>query len=161
MSTKDCKKQKNWLVKNLYYNKITYDETGPHGTVSYSNLEAGHLQIVIIEYNGKILEPKLMAISTLSHGGMWGPHWRTKEYIDLKTGLTPISYIDDNITLGENFTIVEEISLFDFIIEENWLQEEYKINELIKFYEEKVKNKLEEQEEIEESKLSRIKCQNI
>lgn len=102
-----------------------------------------------------------MAISTLSHGGMRGPHWRTKEYIDLKTGLTPISYIDDNITLGENFTIVEEISLFDFIIEENWLQEEYKINELIKFYEEKVKNKLEEQEEIEESKLSRIKCQNI
>ena len=114
-----------------------------------------------MEYNGKILEPKLMAISTLSHGGMRGPHWSTKEYIDLKTGVTQISYSNDKILLGENFTIVEEISLFDFIIEENWLQEEYEINELIEFYEEKLKNKLEEQKDIEESKLSLTKPQNI
>ncbi len=134
---------------------------GIHGTVSYTNLETGHLQIVIMEYSGKLLEPKLMAISTLSDGGMRGPHWKTTEYIDLKIGVTQISYTNDNITLGEDFTIVEEISLFAFIIEKNWIQEEYEINELIKFYEEKVKSKLEEQKEIEESRLSRTKWQNI
>ncbi len=84
-------------------------------------------------------------------------YYDTIDYIDLESGVTQITYLYPNyyneketpeITIGENFTIVEEISLFDFIIENNWLQEEYDINELIKFFEEIVKPELESQTEI-------------
>lgn len=124
--------------------------------MSYKNLENNCLRIVTLSYNGKVLEPKLMAISVRTHGGMRGGRWKTKEYIDLETGISQIHYRypttsskeeEASITSGENFEIVEEISLFDYIIQENWLQDEYDVNELIKFYNEKVKPVIEEEEQ--------------
>lgn len=82
-------------------------------------------------------------------------YYDTIDYIDLESGMTQMTYFypkgfneSPKIEKGENFIIVEEISLFDFIIENNWLQEEYDINELIKFFEEIVKPELESQTEI-------------
>lgn len=81
-------------------------------------------------------------------------YYDTIDYIDLESGMTQMTYFypkgfneSPKIEKGENFTIVEEISLFDFIIENNWLQEEYDINELITFFKEIVKPELESQTE--------------
>ena len=79
-------------------------------------------------------------------------------YIDLENGLTQITYfypdcyseeedVKMEITVGEDFTIIEEVSLFDYIVEEEWFQEEYDVNELLEFFDTKVKPKLVAQEE--------------
>lgn len=51
--------------------------------------------------------------------------------------------------------LLGEISLFDFVIENNWLEDKYDINELITFFKEKVKPELEAKIELEEGKLVR------
>lgn len=144
---------KSIQIGDSKFSRITYDENEINGKISYQNLENNCLRIVTLSYNGKVLEPKLMAVSVRAQGGMRGPHWKTKEYIDLETGVLQIHYRypttsskeeEASITFGENFEIVEEISLLDFIIQENWLQDEYDVNELIKFFNEKVKPALVE-----------------
>ncbi len=86
-------------------------------------------------------------------GGAWSD---TISYINLENGVTQIEYYyphcysedaTPEIRIGENFTILEEISLFDFIIEENWIKEEYEVNEIIAFFNEKVKDRLKENQE--------------
>lgn len=141
------------------------------GAISYKNLENAYLKIVTLEYNGKRLEPKLMAIYFYRYRPMRdGGRYDTVNYIDLESGVTQITYFYPNcyneeetpeITIGENFTILEEISLFDFVIENNWLEDEYDVNELITFFKEKVKPELEGERKLEESRLSRDLCQNI
>ena len=151
---------KQIYVGDIGASKITYNKEANliSGSISYENLEKGYLKIATLEYNGKELEPKLKAIYFYKYRPVrGGGGYDTINYIDLESGVTQITYLYPNyyneketpeITIGENFTIIEEISLFDFIIENNWLQDEYDINELIKFFEEIVKPELESQTEI-------------
>lgn len=134
-------------------------------SIPYKNLENGDLKIVTLEYNGKTLEPKLMCLYKYSYAHtISASYYDTIDYIDLENGITQMTYFyhkgfneSPKILLGENFTILEEISLFDFVIENNWLEDEYDINELIAFFKEKVKPELEGERELEESRLTR-KC---
>lgn len=124
--------------------EIFYEENTISGTISYSNLEQGYLKSVTLSYKGEELEPKIMAIYLDKYRPMrGGGGYDTLNYIDLDTGVTLLSYrypnyYDENetpeIIVGDNFKIVKETNFFDFIVEENWYQDEYDINELIEFY---------------------------
>lgn len=132
------------LGSDLGNSELFYEENTISGTISYSNLEQGYLKIVTLSYKGKELEPKLMAIHLDKYRPMrGGGGYDTLNYIDLDTGVTLLSYLypnyyDENetpeIIVGDNFKIVKETNFFDFIVEENWYQEEYDVNELIEFY---------------------------
>ncbi len=135
--------------------KIYYDDSEINGTISYDNLEKGFLCIVTLELNGKSLEPKLMAINFHEFHPTRGAWNDTLSYVDLESGITQIEYhypggytegAIPEIQVGSNFEIIDEKNLFDFIIEENWLQDEYEINELIEFYNEKVNLTMETEE---------------
>lgn len=140
------------IGNDLNNSKITYEENTLSGTISYNHLEKGYIRIVTLSFDGKVLEPKLMGVHLDKYRPMrGGGGYDTLHYIDLETSMTLLSYFYPNyyneedepeVLIGENFEIVEEISLFDYIVEYNWLQDEYEINELLEFYNEKVKPNL-------------------
>lgn len=158
------------IGNDLGNSKITYEEETLSGSISYSHLEDGYVRIVTLCYNEKVLEPKLMSIHLNKYRPMrGGGGYDILEYTDLETGVTLLSYFYPNyyseeevpeILTGENFDIVENLSLFDYIVEENWLQDEYEINELLEFYSEKV-NLTMETEEINDLALIPKFGQNI
>lgn len=150
----ESEQSKKISIGDYGVSKISYENDVLNGKISYSNLEKGFIKIVTLSYNEKILEPKLMGINIIYSRPLRGGGYDSTNYIDLDTGVVQLSYCyylysedeKPQITIGENFKIEEEIPLFDFIVEENWLQDEYDINDLIEFYNEKVKPKLNKEE---------------
>lgn len=156
-------------IGNQDVSKITYEEDGLSGTISYENLEKGYLKIVTLEYKGEVLKPKLMFTYLDEYRPMRGGWRDTFVYIDVENGVSQIEYFyptcygedkEDEIKVGKDLNVVEEISLFNFIIEHNWLQEEYEINELITFFKEKVEPTLEIEESTDVSLTLKFR-QNI
>lgn len=156
-------------IGNRNPSKITYEDETLSGTFSYENLEKGYLKIVTLEYKGEILTPKLMFTYLDEFRPMRASWSDTIKYIDVENGLTQIKYYyptcygedkECEIIAGEDFTIVEEITLFDYIIEYGWLQEEYDINELITFYNVQVREKIENKDTISKILTPKI-CENI
>lgn len=129
-----------------------------NGSISYKNLEKGYVRIITLKYNDKILEPKLMVIYHNLYRPIRMKGYDTIEFFDIESKMVLLAYFYPNyyseeeipeITRGEEFTILENVSMFDFLVDEGWFQEEYDINELIEFYNEKVKPNFETIEEDE------------
>ena len=123
--------------------KIVYEEDKLSGSISYNNIEQNYLRM-LMEFDQ-------------THIGGRGPNYWTLKYTELTSGVTMIEYhLKDGyeedekptIIIGNDLEIVYEQSYFDYILQNNWIQNEYDINELMNFFNEKIKPELMENENI-------------
>lgn len=130
------------------------DGTIYDGMISYDNLEKGAIKIVTLKQGDITYEPKLMGIYLNKVDPKYASSHSDLYYIDFESGISLIKYHWDSLdtatepTLerGESLEIVEEENLFNYVFQSGWLEEAYPIDELIVFYNEKVKENTDSNE---------------
>jgi len=144
----------NILTFGNYDNKIelSYENGIPEGIITYENLD---LYVKIVTVNIDDANKSLLMIKNQRRfaGSMRMSNIRAHEeteYVDLKSGITIIDYYDyieedreDFYLTGENITIVKEKNITEYLIEYDFVKKEYTYEEIIDFYDEKIKPNLD------------------
>lgn len=139
----------NTIYLSSFDDEITYN-----GKVSYDNLEKGAIKIVTLKQGDTTYEPKIMGIYLNKVDSMYASSYSDLYYIDFESGISLIKYhwnsldttTEPTLKRGESLEIVEEENLFNYVFQSGWLEEEYPIDELIVFYNEKVRENTESKE---------------
>lgn len=119
------------------------------GTINYNDL-SNYCKIVTIEQDN-VTSHRLYIKKERCSSNLRGPKYNITSYIDLKTGVTIIESIehsnsDINYIVGENLTIVEEKEITSYLLEHEFIKQEYELNEVIEFFEETIKPTLSSNE---------------
>ncbi|MDD6224571.1 MAG: hypothetical protein PUB18_06215 [bacterium] len=121
---------------------ISYDQKNSSGTIKYEDL-SNYVKVVIVEAGeGKNTLLLMKATEKIEVIGIQ-PHYLT-EYIELSSGSCLIKYKDYEDAgnrewlIGGNLNIVEEQAIDDYLLQEKWIQQEYDVNEIIAFFDEKI-----------------------
>lgn len=121
--------------------KISYESETPEGKIKYDDL-SNCLKIVTLEQNE--MSNHLLLMKETLRKSTSGYHINTEySYVDLKTGTTIIKYKVSNDGektwgVGENLNIVEEQDITGYLLKENYIKNEYDVNEVITFFEESI-----------------------
>ena len=85
----------------------------------------------------------MLCLKTYQHYVFRFTDYTSYAIYDLESGTTIIEYTEskDEVTylIGESLSIKEELPLAPYLISENFLKSEYTVEELIEFFNEKVK----------------------
>ncbi len=140
-------------IDAIYFSSFD-DEITYNGMISYDNLEKGTIKIVTLKQGDVIYEPKLMGVYLNKVEPMYAPSYSDLYYIDFESRISLIQYhwnsldttTKPTVERGESLEIVEEENLFYYVFQSGWLEEEYPIDELIAFYNEKVRENRDNKE---------------
>lgn len=130
-------------------NEIIYN-----GMISYDNLEKGAIKIVTLKQGDITYEPKLMGVYLNKVDPKYESSYSDLYYIDFESGISLIKYhwnsldttTEPTLERGESLEILEEENLFNYVFQSGWFEEAYPIDELIAFYNEKVRENTESKE---------------
>lgn len=126
---------------------LTIEDNKVKGNISYADLDK-HAEIVSFEESDK--EIIMLCLKTHYHYVSRFTDYTSYAIYDLESGTTIIEYTEskDEVTylIGESLSIKEELPLAPYLISENFLKSEYTVEELIEFFNEKVKPSLTSKE---------------
>lgn len=132
---------------------LNYESEIPTGIISYDNVDK-YVKVVkikneITEFNRLVILDKDHYTGSMRH---YDPHTVFK-YIDLKSGVIIIEYTEypsedeeDYWRTGEDFQILDEISITSYLLQHDFIKKEYDVSEILDFYEEKIKPTLNSSE---------------
>jgi len=135
---------------------LNYESEVPTGTFSYDNMDE-YIKIVKLK-QGDISFYHLIIKDILKYtGGLRSATvpYDNIRYIDLKTGVIIINYVDypetythreDYFIIGENIEVIDEFSITNYLLQEDFIKREYESQEILAFFEEKIKPTLESSE---------------
>lgn len=126
---------------------VNYENEIPTGKISYNDLN-NYVKVIVFEhenasYNRLIIKDKITYAARTRE-----PYDRI-QYVDLKNGVPIIDYYDDSEigwVVGENLNIIEEKSITSHLLQEDFIKKEYTLDEVMAFFEEKIKPTLENNE---------------
>ena len=124
--------------------KLTIEDNKLEGSISYEDLDE-HVEIISFEQDGK--ENAMLCLKTKYHYycrlGTF-----TYTFYDLVSGTTFIKY-DEHIaskektySLGESLSVKEELPFTPYLVTEGFIKSEYTVDEVVEFFNEKVKPSL-------------------
>lgn len=124
--------------------KLTVENNKLEGNISYGDLD-NHVEIISFEQDGK--ENTMLCLKTVSSGYYTnGTYSSCTTYYDLVSGASLIQYIKakDKVTysLGESLSVKEELPLTPYLVTEGFIKSEYTVDEVVEFFNEKVKPSL-------------------
>lgn len=125
---------------------LTIEDNKVEGNISYEDLDR-YVEIIKFEQDGKE-----NAILCLKNEFFYLNGSTTYTIYDLTSGASIIKYTKDDdedevtYSLGESLSIREELPLAPYLISENFVKSEYTVEEVIEFFNEKVKPSLASQE---------------
>lgn len=120
--------------------KISYENETPEGKIKYNDL-SNCLKIVTLEQNEMFKSLLLMKTISRYNGNQ---DYDTYTYVDLKTGTAIIKYTikcggnETKWIVGENLNIIEEQDITGYLLKEEFIKNEYDVNEVITFFEESI-----------------------
>ena len=123
---------------------IVVEEGKTTGTISYEDVDK-YIKIVTFEQNGT--ENYYLMVkkhSEINYANIFLASYKEDSYYDLKTWACVIKrydyYAQQQIVyeIGGDLNIVEEKSIFPYLLSENFIKKDYTVEELLTFYEEKV-----------------------
>ena len=127
--------------------KLTVENNKLEGNISYEDLDE-HVEIISFEQDGK--ENTILCLKT-----KYNYYYRldtltyiTYTFYDLVSGTAFIEY-DEHIaskeitySLGESLSVKEELPLTPYLVAEGFMKNEYTVDEVVEFFNEKVKPSL-------------------
>lgn len=122
---------------------IILEEGKTTGSISYEDIDEW-VKIVSFEQNGKI-SYRLLAIESKGYYSSDNGYYYCRDYYDLRTGACLFEYYtypnikkEDEYIIGESLNLIEEIAISPYLVAEDFVQKEYTVEELLKFFDEKV-----------------------
>lgn len=133
--------------------KIDYESVTPEGTISYEDLNNCG-KIVTLEQNGVTIHKVLMKTNYNFVAIRGGSSYNEFNYYDLSSGTRMIGYrdyvskTDREWIVGENLTIIGEQDITSYLLQENFIKKEYAVEDVLTFFEEKIKPTLDSNKEL-------------
>lgn len=124
---------------------LTIEDNKVEGNISYQDLDK-YVEIIKFEQDGKENVMLCLKNRYFYHSGS------AYTIYDLMSGASIIKYIKeddkDEVTysLGESLPLKEELPFTPYLVTENFIKNEYTVEEVIEFFNEKVKPSLASQE---------------
>lgn len=127
--------------------KLTIEDNKLEGSISYEDLDE-HVEMISFEQDGK--ENAMLCLKTVSSGYYDFIFGNCVTYYDLVSGAPLIEYIKvigedkEKVTysLGESLSVKEELPLTPYLVTEGFIKSEYTVDEVVEFFNEKVKPSL-------------------
>ena len=124
--------------------KLTIKNNKVEGNISYKDLDE-YVEIVKFEQDGKE-----NVILCLKNRYFYYSGSTTYTIYDLMSGTAIVEYNEDNgevtYLMGGSLSIKEELPLLPYLVSENFLKSEYTVEEVMEFFNEKVKPSLTSKE---------------
>lgn len=121
---------------------LTIEDNKVKGNITYKDLD-NYVEIIKFERDGKE-----NAILCLKNEHYYYHYTITYTIYDLMSGASLIQYTKDDkkdkitYSIGEDLPLKEELPFAPYLISENFIKSEYTVEELIEFFNEKVKPSL-------------------
>lgn len=129
---------------------INYETEIPTGKISYNDLN-NYVKVIVFEHENISYNRIIIKDKVTYSGGLrsTSPSYDRIKYIDLKSGIPIIDYYDQSEIVwivGEDLKIREEKSITSYLLQEDFIKKEYTLDEVMTFYDEKIKTTLENNE---------------
>ena len=128
---------------------LTIEDNKVEGNISYQDLDK-YAEIIKFEQDSK--ENVMLCLKYYCEYDHYSVSYTNYTIYDLMSGTILIQYKKNNdkdevtYSLGESLPIKEELPLAPYLISENFVKSEYTVEEVIEFFNEKVKPSLASQE---------------